>query len=83
MRFTTHFCICLLAAVFFATACPGTHQTSGPTGDIVSRMTLQEEVDQLHGICTPDHRRYVPRLHISAMLVTNSPAGARVAEPYL
>jgi beta-glucosidase len=42
-------------------------------------MTLDEKIQELHGIQTDEHRRYVPpvpRLGIPAFLVTNGPAGA-------
>jgi beta-glucosidase len=46
---------------------------------IVSRMTLDEKVQELHGVQDAQHRRYVPgipRLHIPGLRVTNGPAGA-------
>jgi beta-glucosidase len=46
---------------------------------IVDRMTLQEKIQELHGVQDKDHRRYVPgvpRLHIPDLRVTNGPAGA-------
>jgi beta-glucosidase len=51
---------------------------------IVSKMTLQEKIEELHGIHTPVHHRYVPpipRLHIPALVVTNGPAGAGPGDP--
>lgn len=47
--------------------------------DIVRQMTLDEKIQELHGIRSDDHYRYVPpvpRLGIPAFLVTNGPAGA-------
>jgi beta-glucosidase len=84
MRCPTHFYIWLLAGVLFVTACPGAHQTSAPAGDIVSKMTLQEKIDQLHGIRNSDHLRYVPplaRLKIPALVITNGPAGPGPGDP--
>lgn len=47
--------------------------------DLVSRMTLDEKLDQLHGIRDATHYRFVPpvpRLGIPALQITNGPAGA-------
>jgi beta-glucosidase len=47
--------------------------------DIVRQMTLDEKVQQLHGIRDDAHYRYVPpvpRLGIPAFQITNGPAGA-------
>lgn len=46
---------------------------------IVNKMTLEEKIQQLHGIHDNDHYRYVPgvpRLGIPAFQITNGPAGA-------
>lgn len=46
--------------------------------ELVSKMTLQEKIDQLHGIRDTNHYRYVPpvpRLNIPALHVANGPAG--------
>ncbi len=46
---------------------------------IVKQMTLDEKVQELHGIRDDDHYRYVPgiaRLGIPAFRITNGPAGA-------
>jgi beta-glucosidase len=46
--------------------------------ELVSKMTLQEKIDQLHGIHDTNHYRYVspvPRLNIPALHVANGPAG--------
>ncbi|MEJ2010292.1 MAG: glycoside hydrolase family 3 N-terminal domain-containing protein, partial [Acidobacteriota bacterium] len=43
-----------------------------------------EKIEELHGIHTPVHHRYVPpvpRLHIPALVVTNGPAGAGPGDP--
>ncbi len=45
---------------------------------LVSRMTLDEKISQVHGIRDADHHRYVPgvsRLGIPGFRVTNGPAG--------
>lgn len=47
--------------------------------DIVKQMTLDEKIQELHGIRSDNHNRYVPpipRLGIPAFLITNGPAGA-------
>jgi beta-glucosidase len=47
--------------------------------DLVSQMTLEEKLQQLHGIRDPTHYRFVPalpRLGIPAFQITNGPAGA-------
>ncbi len=52
--------------------------------EIVSHMTLDEKIQELHGIRTPTEFRYVPpvpRLHIPALRVTNGPAGAANGGP--
>ena len=46
--------------------------------ELVGKMTLQEKIDQLHGIHDATHYRYVPpvpRLNIPALHVANGPAG--------
>jgi beta-glucosidase len=47
--------------------------------DIVKQMTLDEKIQELHGIRDDTHYRYVPgveRLGIPAFRITNGPAGA-------
>src|SRR5579872_1167677 len=47
--------------------------------DIVRQMTLDEKIQELHGIRSDEHYRYVlpvPRLGIPPFLITNGPAGA-------
>lgn len=47
--------------------------------EIVQKMTLDEKIQELHGIHTEEHYRYVPgvpRLGIGAFQITNGPAGA-------
>ena len=46
--------------------------------ELVSKMTLQEKIEQLHGIQDTTHYRYVPlnqRLGIPAFHIANGPAG--------
>lgn len=46
--------------------------------ELVSKMTLREKIQQLHGIQDADHYRYVPpvpRLGIPAFHIANGPAG--------
>lgn len=85
MKSALHSSIFLLAAALIAFGTPARAQDyNARAKSIVSKMTLQEKIDQLHGIRTPDHRRYVPplpRLHIPAMLVSNGPAGAGPGDP--
>ena len=47
--------------------------------EIVQKMTLDEKIQELHGIHTEEHYRHVPgvpRLGIGAFQITNGPAGA-------
>ena len=85
MKFALHFSAYLFVAAFVAGIVPARAQDyNARARAIVSKMTLQEKINQLHGIRTPEHRRYVPplpRLHIPAMLVTNGPAGAGPGDP--
>ena len=85
MKFALHFSAYLFVAAFVAGIVPARAQDYNARAKaIVSKMTLQEKINQLHGIRTPEHRRYVPplpRLHIPAMLVTNGPAGAGPGDP--
>jgi beta-glucosidase len=73
----------VVMAVASLTACAaaalGQSNDEARARNIVSRMTLQEKIDELHGIQDAQHRRYVPplpRLGIPALVVTNGPAGA-------
>ncbi len=50
---------------------------------LVSRMTLKEKIEELHGLRNSVHLRYVapvPRLHIPALRVANGPAGVGPAD---
>jgi beta-glucosidase len=46
--------------------------------ELVSQLTLDEKITQLHGIRDADHQRFVPgvpRLNIPPLRITNGPAG--------
>lgn len=50
---------------------------------LVSKMTLQEKIEELHGLRNEVHLRYVapiPRLHIPALRIANGPAGVGPAD---
>ncbi|HUA68248.1 MAG TPA: glycoside hydrolase family 3 C-terminal domain-containing protein [Candidatus Saccharimonadales bacterium] len=53
--------------------------------ELVSQMTLQEKIEELHGIQNKLHQRYVPpipRLHIPALRIANGPAGVGPADEH-
>jgi len=85
MKLSLQFSIYFLAAGLIAGVMPARAQDfDARARQIVSKMTLNEKIEELHGIRTPTHRRYVPplpRLHIPALLVTNGPAGAGPGDP--
>ena len=50
---------------------------------LVGKMTLQEKIEELHGLRDSVHLRYVapiPRLHIPALRIANGPAGVGPAD---
>ena len=85
MKQPSHLSICLIAAALVAGSAPTRAQDANARAkEIVSKMTLQEKIDELHGIHTAIHHRYVapvPRLHIPALVITNGPAGAGPGDP--
>jgi beta-glucosidase len=80
VRLLTNFILlALLSAVFAPSATQHLPDPESRARDIVSRMTLDEKISQLHGIRDDSHYRYVPpvpRLGIPAFRITNGPAGA-------
>lgn len=70
----------VLAAIFSpARAGVPAQDADSRARELVSRMTLDEKLDQLHGIRDDTHFRFVPplpRLGIPALQITNGPAGA-------
>ncbi len=69
----------LAAVPSAASAEPRTGQTPEQQAAwLVSQLTLDEKITQLHGIQDADHQRYVPgvpRLGIPPLRITNGPAG--------
>ena len=70
------------AAIIFAAACGGNYLRAedfdARARELVGKMTLEEKIQQLHGIQDAGHYRYVPpvpRLGIPAFHVANGPAG--------
>lgn len=62
-----------------ASAATGTSRTPEQRAAwLVSQLTLDEKITQLHGVQDADHQRYVPgvpRLGIPPLRITNGPAG--------
>ena len=85
MKLPFQLSICFVAAALIAGSTPARAQDANARAkEIVRKMTLQEKIDELHGIHTSVHQRYVPpvpRLHIPALVVTNGPAGAGPGDP--
>lgn len=85
MKLRSQFSILLFIAAIAAANVPaGAQDYNARAKAIVSKMTLQEKIEELHGIRTQTHHRYVPpvpRLHIPALVVTNGPAGAGPGDP--
>ena len=77
---------CLFSLLVLVAAFPAHAQTKVPFAQaqarakaIVRRMTLDEKIEEVHGIRTPQFYRYIPgipKLGILAMQITNGPAGA-------
>jgi beta-glucosidase len=76
MRLASSFYLCLLVCTSLLYAQDNYDQRAR---DIVRQMTLDEKIQELHGIRSDEHYRYVPgvpRLGIPPFVVTNGPAGA-------
>lgn len=71
--------LCFFLAIFAAgTARLHADDADARARQIVSQMTLQEKITELHGVGDKVHRRYVPpipRLNIPALVVANGPCG--------
>src|SRR3984957_4410535 len=68
----------LLAAVAAVRAQSSTNDFDARARQLVSQMTLEEKITELHGIHDSVHQRYVPgipRLGIPAFRIANGPAG--------
>ena len=87
LRTLTAFTPVALAAAAVALARPAAAAAADPDArarQIVSQMTLDEKVSQMHGTQTTQQFRIVvgvPRLNIPDLLVTNGPAGFGPAGP--
>jgi beta-glucosidase len=74
--------VCAALAFIFLAACGGSYlhaeDWDARARELVGKMTLQEKIQQLHGIQDANHFRYVPpvpRLGIPAFHIANGPAG--------
>jgi beta-glucosidase len=80
-RFCSVISVCatlLLAGPTTASAQSDTNNYDARARALVSQMTLDEKITELHGIGDETHRRYVPgipRLHIPGLRVANGPCG--------
>jgi beta-glucosidase len=78
-RFLRTVCIILvLASPAIVGAQPASTNYDARARELVSQMTLDEKITELHGVGSRDHRRYVPpipRLKIPALKVANGPCG--------
>jgi beta-glucosidase len=70
--------VLLFAAPVINSAQPASTDYDARARDLVSQMTLDEKITELHGVGSSEHRRYVapiPRLHIPGLRVANGPCG--------
>lgn len=71
----------VLALIFITGCCGNYFRAENPDArarELVGKMTLQEKIQELHGIKDAEHYRYVPpisRLGIPAFHIANGPAG--------
>lgn len=68
----------ILLGLVSTSGCVGPQNSDALARRLVSQMTLQEKIQELHGIRDSEHSRYVPpipRLGIPALHVANGPAG--------
>jgi beta-glucosidase len=68
----------LIAGLAAASAQSQTNAFDARARQLVSQMTLDEKITELHGIHDPEHQRYVPgipRLGIPGFRIANGPAG--------
>jgi len=69
----------LLAVLTFGAFTLSAQDPDARARELVKRMTLDEKIQQLHGIRDETHYRFVPplpRLGIPALQITNGPSGA-------
>ncbi len=75
--------VCLLVSFLFASHGALAQNWSAQARKLVAKMTLQEKIEELHGLRNRVHLRYVapiPRLNIPALRVANGPAGVGPAD---
>ena len=75
--------ICFIASLLMPVSASG-QDFDRRAREIVRQMTLDEKIEELHGIKNGEHYRYVPpvpRLGIPALQITNGPAGAGPGGP--
>ena len=73
----------LFNTVAVTVAQPKTNDFDARARDLVSQMTLDEKITELHGIVNHEHKRFVPpipRLGIPGFRIANGPAGVGPAD---